>query len=1017
MQLKGLVRFFAIALILISFYQLHFTLVVRNHEKKQQEKAQAFVNANFSKAETEIKDLEFNKRLRRLLDSTKETTVTYGITGAITYQKAKEQELNLGLDLQGGMSVTLEVELEGLIKTLANNPKDQSLNNAINAAILEKSNSDADFITLFANAYKAQNPNGKLASLFAGTGGRTVKIEDTDNDVITKLKASAEGAISNTFNVLGKRIDQFGVAQPNIQLDKTKGIITVELPGVKDDPERVRKYLQATANLQFWELYNIGELDKPFTDAEKALQAYYATNKVVDTVAAPVAATAGTTDTTKSATIGELVKGGTTAKKDSVTTAAGAQSFFKIFQPVPPQQDAQGRMSFAPYIGFISGRDTSVFNEYMNLESVKSQFPGNVRFAFGIPETNENGVKSDVVSIYALKTVEGSDRAKLEGDGVQQATQDYDDKGRPAIKMLMTKQGERIWGELTTNNVGKPIAIVLDNIVYSAPNVINPITTGNSEISGSFTIEEAQDLSNILQSGKLPAPAKIVQEQVVGPTLGASAIEGGALAFAISFGVIFILMLVYYNTGGWVANIALILNLLFTIGVLSALGATLTAPGIAGLVLTIGMAVDTNVIIFERIKEELTLGKSYQMAVSEGYKRSMAPVLDAHITTLLTALILFYFGLGPVLGFATTQILGIILSLFCGILISRLITDFWTNKKRHFNYFTATSKRVFKHASYKFIEYRKVAYFISVIVLIVGVGALFNGFDQGVEYKGGRSYTVKFDKPTENEKIRESLKVVFEESPVLKTVGDNKTLNITTSFMIDNVSKSADSVVENKLFEGLKSSLPAGITYAEFKKNYKQSSQTVQPSISDDLKKGAVQATIFAILAIILYIFLRFRDWRYSLGTIIALLHDVFVTLAVFSFLKGVVPFPLEIDQHFIAAILTVIGFSMNDTVIVFDRIREYSSKLKGESKSTIINRAINDTLSRTIMTSLTVFLTLLILFIFGGEVTRGFAFAMLIGVVTGTYSSIFVAAPVLVDIAKDKPLGAADAAGSKKKK
>jgi SecD/SecF fusion protein len=1017
MQLKGLVRFFAIALILISFYQLHFTLVVGNHEKKQQEKAQAFVNANFSKAETETKDLEFNKRLRRLLDSTKETTVTYGITGAISYQKAKEQELNLGLDLQGGMSVTLEVELEGLIKTLANNPKDLSLNNAINAAIIEKSNSDADFITLFANAYKAQNPNGRLASLFAGTGGRTVKIEDTDNDVITKLKASAEGAISNTFNVLGKRIDQFGVAQPNIQLDKTKGIITVELPGVKDDPERVRKYLQATANLQFWELYNIGELDKPFTDAEKALQAYYATNKVVDTLAAPVAATVGTTDTTKSATIGELVKGVTTVKKDSAKTATAVQSFFKIFQPVPPQQDAQGRMSFAPYIGFISGRDTSVFNEYMNLESVKSQFPGNVRFAFGIPETNENGVKSDVVSIYALKTVEGSDRAKLEGDGVQQATQDYDDKGRPAIKMLMTKQGERIWGELTTNNVGKPIAIVLDNIVYSAPNVINPITTGNSEISGSFTIEEAQDLSNILQSGKLPAPAKIVQEQVVGPTLGASAIQGGALAFAISFGVIFILMLVYYNTGGWVANIALILNLLFTIGVLSALGATLTAPGIAGLVLTIGMAVDTNVIIFERIKEELSLGKSYQIAVSEGYKRSMAPVLDAHITTLLTALILFYFGLGPVLGFATTQILGIILSLFCGILISRLITDFWTNKKRHFNYFTATSKRVFKHANYKFIEYRKVAYFISVIVLIIGVGALFNGFDQGVEYKGGRSYTVRFDKPTENEKIRESLKVVFEESPVLKTVGDNKTLNITTSFMIDNVSKSADSVVENKLFEGLKSSLPVGITYAEFKKNYKQSSQTVQPSISDDLKKGAVQATIFAILAIIFYIFLRFRDWRYSLGTIIALLHDVFVTLAVFSFLKGVVPFPLEIDQHFIAAILTVIGFSMNDTVIVFDRIREYSSKLKGESKSTIINRAINDTLSRTIMTSLTVFLTLLILFIFGGEVTRGFAFAMLIGVVTGTYSSIFVAAPVLVDIAKDKPLGAADAAGGNKKK
>ena len=1014
MQLKGLVRFFAIALILISLYQLHFTWVVRSYEKKQESKAQAFVKANFPNADTELKDLEFNKRYRRLLDSTRETTVTYGITGAISYQKAKEQELNLGLDLQGGMSVTLEVELEGLIRTLANNSKDPGLNNAIKEAMRQKSSSDDDFITLFANAYKAQNPNGRLATLFAGTGGRTVKIEDNDNTVITKLKASAEGAISNTFNVLQKRIDQFGVAQPNIQLDKTKGIITVELPGVKDDPERVRKYLQATANLQFWEVYNIGELDKSFTDAEKALKDYYAGAPVTkDTAAAPPEA-AKATDTTKSATIGELVKAKTPTKADS--NKISGKSFFTIFQPIPPQQDEQGRMSFAPNLGYIAGRDTAVFNEYMALDNVRSQFPGNVRFAFGIPETNDKGVKSDIVALYALKTVEGSDKARLEGDGVQQASQDYDDRGRAAIKMIMTKQGERIWGELTTNNVGKPIAIVLDNNVYSAPNVINPITTGNSEISGNFTIEEAQDLANILQSGKLPAPAKIVQEQVVGPTLGASAIQGGSMAFGISFIVIFILMLVYYNTGGWVANIALILNLLFTVGVLSALGATLTAPGIAGLVLTIGMAVDTNVIIFERIKDELNFGKSYQLAVAEGYKRSMAPVLDAHITTLLTAIILFYFGLGPVLGFATTQILGILLSLFCGILISRLITDFWTKKNRHFEYFTATSRNVFKHANFKFIEYRKVAYIISVVVLIGGVAALFNGFDQGVEYKGGRSYTVRFDKTTDNEKIRESLKTVFGESPVLKTVGDNKTLNITTSFMIDNPSKSADSTVEGALFKGLKESLPEGLAYADFQKSYKQSSQTVQPSISDDLKKGAVKATIFAMIAIFLYIFLRFRDWRYSMGTIIALLHDVFVTLAVFSFLKGVVPFPLEIDQHFIAAILTVIGFSMNDTVIVFDRIREYSQKLKGETKSSIINKAINHTLSRTIMTSLTVFITLLILFIFGGEVTRGFAFAMLIGVVTGTYSSIFVAAPVLVDMAKNKPLGEADSEKGKKK-
>ncbi len=1009
MQLKGLIRFFAIALILISLYQLHFTFVVKSHETSMEKKAKSFVSANFANASAEIKDLEQKKRMRRLLDSTREKTVTYGITGAISYQKAKEQELNLGLDLQGGMSVTLEVELEGLLKSLSNNAKNPVLLKALTAATEQKANSDADYITLFSQAFKAQNPTGRLASLFAGPG-KQIKIEDSDNDVLSKIRASSEGAIGNTFNVLQKRIDQFGVAQPNINLDKNKGIITVELPGVKDDPERVRKYLQATANLQFWEIYNIGELDKSLVDGEKALKDYYSgvkdtVQKAVDTTSSVVAA-AAPVDTNKTVKITDLAKTDTSKKSAIAKADENTYSLFRYFQPVPPQQGKDGRQSFAPYLGFVSAADTAILNEYLSIESVKAQFPANIRFAFGVPERNEKGVKSDVLPFYALKTIEGSDKAKLEGDGVQQASQDYDDRGRPAIKMLMTKQGERLWGEMTTDNVGKPLAIVLDNIVYSAPNVINPITSGNSEISGSFTIQEAQDLANILQSGKLPAPAKIVQEQVVGPTLGAEAVKGGTLAFGISFIVIFALMLTYYNTAGWVANIALILNLLFTIGVLSALGATLTAPGIAGLVLTIGMAVDTNVIIFERIKDELTKGKSYQLAVSEGYKKSLPPVLDGHITTLLTALILFYFGLGPVLGFATTQILGIILSLFCGILISRLITDFWTNKNRHFEYFTNISQKVFKHAAYKFVEYRKVAYMISIVVLFLGVGAIINGFDQGVEYKGGRSYTVRFDQPMKNDQVRNELKTSFGEYPVIKTVGDNYTLNITTSHLIDNPSKSADSLVEMALYQGLKSHLPANTSFFEFQKNYKQSSQTVQPSISDDLKKGAIKAIVFAIFAIFLYILVRFRDWRYSLGTIVALLHDVFVTLAVFSFLKGIVPFPLEIDQHFIAAILTVVGFSMNDTVIVFDRIREYSRNMVGASKETIVNSAINHTLSRTIMTSLTVFLTLLILFIFGGEVTRGFSFAMLIGVITGTYSSIFVAAPILVDLAKDKPLG-----------
>jgi SecD/SecF fusion protein len=475
------------------------------------------------------------------------------------------------------------------------------------------------------------------------------------------------------------------------------------------------------------------------------------------------------------------------------------------------------------------------------------------------------------------------------------------------------------------------------------------------------------------------------------------------MAFIISFIVIFLLMLVYYNTSGWVANIALILNLLFTIGILPALGASLTAAGIAGLVLTIGMAVDTNVIIYERIKEELNKGKGYIPAINEGYRRSLPPVLDGHITVFLTAVILFYFGLGPVRGFATTQMLGIALSLFCGILVSRWVTEWFTSKKKHLEYFTGVSRKVFKHAKFKFIEYRKVAYMISIVVLGLGVASFFNGFDYGVEFNGGRSYTVQFDKTVDVDKVREELKKTYDgETPIIKTVETKSRLDITTSYLIKDTKDGVDSIVEAKLFEGLKPYFP-NMTYERFSSQKDklgvQANKKVLPTISDDLKKGAIKATIFALIAIFLYILIRFRNWRYSLGTVVALLHDVFVTLIVFSFLRKVVPFPLEIDQHFIAAVLTVIGFSMNDTVIVFDRIREYNKQMAGAPRSQIINAAINDTLSRTIMTSLTVFLTVLILFLVGGEVTKGFAFAMLVGIITGTYSSIFVAAPILVDL------------------
>ncbi len=980
MKLKGLVWFFTIALLVISLWELSYTWVVRNYENSVTASATKIVNKANPELTGDAKTAAIEFRTKRILDSTADKAI-YPLIGT-TYQKCKAYELNLGLDLQGGISVTLDVSLADLLKSLSNNPKDPALLNAITMANKQKESSDANFVNLFTEAYIKQNGPGKLAGIFAGAE-RDVKPNDNDATVTEKLRNVASGAIKETHKILVRRIDKFGVAQPNINFDENKGIINVELAGVTDI-ERVRNQLQASAKLQFWEVYRIDDLAASLKIADENLQNYL---NGVDS----------------------------SGIVDSLKLLENVNPFFKVIAPQNPETDPKtGQPYYYAHIGTIALQDTGLFNQYMNNDVVRNALPADAKFLLGTEEKAAKGTQR-FFRLYAVKTLLGSDKAPLEGDAVSKAFQGFDEKGKPSIKMEMTSMGSKGWARLTGKNVGRPVAISLDDIVYSAPNVINAIEGGSTEISGQFTVQEAQDLSNLLQSGKLDAPAKIVAQQVVGPTLGEASVKGGAMAFGIAFLVIFILMLVYYNNGGWVANIALILNLLFTIGVLIALKFTLTAAGIAGLVLTIGMAVDTNVIIFERIKEELMKGKSYPLAVNDGYKRSLAPVIDAHVTSLLTAVILFYFGLGPVLGFATTQIIGLLLSLFCGILVSRLITEVWTNKNRHFNYFTGISKRIFKHANYKFIELRKYAYVVSAIVFLAGIIAFFNGFHLGVEFKGGRSYTVQFDKAVKNDEIRNDLKKSLEgDNVTIKTVGDNKHLNITTAYLkgVDN----ADSAVKTRLFMGLKKVLPENTTYEQFSKNNVQAYSTVQPSISDDLKRGAVKATIFAMLIIFLYIFIRFRDWRYSVGTIFTLLHDVFVTLAVFSFFKDIVPFPLEIDQHFIAAILTVIGFSMNDTVIVFDRIREYSRDMKGATKTHIINRAVNDTLSRTIMTSLTVFLTLLILFIFGGEVTRGFSFAMLIGVVTGTYSSIFVGAPILVDFAKNKPLGAADTKEEKKK-
>jgi SecD/SecF fusion protein len=998
--MRALVSIFAALLIIISLYQLSFTWFVNSHESAMEAKAKQLVNRQYpikpaqkypgnKEAQASYQDTldqAFNHEKDSLLKATGETKITWWGT---TYQKSKEDELLLGLDLQGGISVTLNIALDGLIKNLSNNSRDPQLLRAISMAEQKELTNNGNLIDLFAESYKEIDPAGKLAPLFSNTNRNKLTYDATDASVISYLHDQASAAMRQTYQVINQRINQFGVAQPSISLDENRAIINVELAGATD-PDRVRNYLQSTANLQFWEVYTLEDLQNYFVNADKALQNY------LNGVKADSAAidTAG-------------------KKKDTTTNIVNQNALFRVLQPLVPRQDRSGQSQSYSAIAVSNIRDTAKVNFYLSLPMVRNSFPQDLKFLWGKPAVNEDGKVSTQLELYAIKTIPGSEKARIEGEAIEHANQDFDPTtGGVIVQMTMNKQGSKTWADMTTKNVHRPIAIVLDDIVYSAPLVDEPITGGSSQIrmggsNNQQTVQEATDLSNILNSGKLSAPARIVSDEVVGPTLGRAAVNGGMMAFGISFLVIFTLMLVYYNTAGWVANSALILNLLFTIGVLSALHATLTAPGIAGLVLTIGMAVDTNVIIFERIKEELTRGKSYPLAVKDGYRRSLPPVLDAHVTTLLTALILFYFGLGPVRGFATTQILGILLSLFCGILISRLITDFYTNKNRHFQYFTGLSRRIFKHAAFKFIEYRRIAYGISVVVLIMGVSSLFHGFRKGVEFQGGRSYIVNFHRPVSSETVRQTLeKALPTASMETKTYGGNEQLEITTDYLIQ-AGGNSDSIVKRVLYNGITSFLPENTSYADFlTTRFLVGTKKVEPVISEELEAGAVKATIFALIIIFLYIFVRFRDWRYSLGTIISLLHDVFVTLTVFSFAKNLVPFSLEIDQHFIAAVLTVIGFSMNDTVIVFDRIRENSHLMKNATNAEIINQSVNQTLSRTIMTSLTVFLTLLILFLVGGEVTKGFAFAMLIGVITGTYSSIFVAAPFLVDFAKGKPLG-----------
>ena len=1021
MQAKGLVKFFGIALMLVCLYQLSFTFFTSRVEKQADAYAENKI-ANLGQLSDEDQKEILRKNRRVYLDSVAtEPVVNLGIA-SFTYQEIKERQLNLGLDLQGGMSVVLQIAVEDIVKKMANNSKNENFVGALVDAKEAMKNSNLDFVTLFGQAFENRDPNAKLNALFTTADNDVITYTSSNQEVLTEIRKQADESIQRTFEILRTRIDQFGVAQPNINLQPSTGRIVIELPGV-DDPERVRRLLQATARLEFWETYeNSTEISQMLLDANNIVKEKLGIEDLVssddaaetddaegDEVAeegditkeADALADADSTKTDTSEV--DLLGEDATAATDSLSEEEIRRQnpLLSIFNQVPQQ---------GSIIGVIDGKDTSKFNEYMKIPEVRAAFPSNLRFLYEnkpIPqkELGEDAESQNIFRVYAVRSGFNDMRPVLEGDVITDARQDFDYNQQIVVSMSMNTDGANRWRKITADNINKSVAIVLDNKVYSAPVVQNEIAGGQSQITGNFDIREATDLANILKAGKLPAAPRIVEEAVVGPSLGAKSINDGLKSLLLGILLVLGFMIFYYNRGGWVANIALLINLFFVIGVLASLGATLTLPGMAGIVLTIGMAVDANVIIFERIREELARGSGVRKAIADGYSKSYSAIIDANLTTLITAAVLYYFGLGPVLGFATVLIIGIFSSLFTAIMITRLIIDWWISKDREMNYSTKLTDNAFKNLNIDFVNRRKITYILSGIFIVLGLISIFTrGFELGVDFQGGRTYVVKFKNDVPVSELRSDLTAVFEAEPEVKTYGLDNQFKITTSYEIGSDDPEMDNLVESKLYDGIKNYLGDGVTLADFKddKNeYLLSRQKVGPTIADDISRGARWATIFSLIGIFLYILLRFRRWQFGMAAVLTIIHDTLVLLGIFSLFKGILPFSMEIDQTFIAALLTVIGYSINDTVVVFDRIREYLQLNPKREEKGVINEAINSTLSRTIITSVTTFFVVFILFVLGGEVIRGFSFALMVGIVVGTYSSIFIATPFVIDLSE----------------
>ncbi|MDO9153016.1 MAG: protein translocase subunit SecDF [Paludibacter sp.] len=991
MQNKGLIRIFAVALTLVCLFYLSFTVVTSTYNKKAKEYATG----------DKMKEYQY-------LDSVASEKVWLNYT----LKECREKEINLGLDLKGGMNVTLEVSVVDIIRSLSDYNSDPKFVESLKlASHRHKTNSQVQYLDLFVQAYKELNPGAKLAPIFSTFDLKDrISLSTNDDVVIEVLKEEIAGAISNSFNVLRTRIDRFGVVQPNIQRDNNNtGRILIELPGVKE-PERVRKLLQGSANLEFWETYELSEIINNLSEANRVLAAINMAG--AETVPADTTKTAATTETTKTvptATGMDSLKAALTKKTeiagDSLKMMEKNRKENPLFAIL--QINAQGgQVSPGPVVGMALSKDTAKVNTYFNTKQVKEVLPRDLGLRWTVKAIDDKG---EIFQLIAVKVTNRDGRAPLSGDVITDARADFSQASAYAnVSMSMNAEGAKTWARMTKDNIGKCIAIALDGYIYSFPRVNTEITGGNSQITGNFTVEEAKDLANTLKSGKMPAPARIVQEDIVGPSLGQEAINSGLISFIIAFVLVLLYMVFYYGkVPGLIADIALFANVFFLFGILASFGAVLTLPGIAGIVLTLGMAVDGNVIIYERIREELRAGKTMKRAIDDGFRNAISAIVDGQVTTLITGIVLAVFGTGPIKGFANTLIIGIITSFITAVFLTRilLVTYAAREKTKDLPFTTKLTKNWFQNLKIDFIGNRKIAYIISgTLIAISLISFATRGLNLGVDFSGGRNYVVRFDEAVKTDHVRTLLAESFEGTSVqVITIGSDNQVRISTKYKIDDNSETIDDQVEGRLYEGLKPLLKESVTKEQFVHENIKSSQKVGPTIADDIKTAAVWAVIFALIAIGLYIFVRFREFGYAIGATAALTHDALITIGTFSLLYTIMPFSMEIDQSFIAAILTVVGYSVNDTVIIFDRIRENVNLYPKRDRLTTMNDAINATLSRTFSTAMSTIVVLIAIFIFGGETIRGFIFAMLFGIIIGTYSSVFVASPITFEFFKRK--------------